>query len=313
MRKAIAIAALVAGAGAVAAAPSLAPGTVLLENGPNKITAADFEASMTRFPEYLREEARANPETIMKMIDALFVNRVLAERAAKAGIADDPLVKQRLEQLKEGYLAQKYLEHVEKQYKPPNLEARARDLYKADPKRFTEPATATVSHIVVGLGGRTPEMARQRAAEAHAKLASGAPFGEVAVQYSDDPNVKTHRGELGALRLADLDPDMGPRVFALREGELSEPIVTRRGVHVVRVTARKPERQRTFDEVKASIIEEEADKLRKRATEDVLREIRNSASNVIYPERVQALKSDIDPKLINRAHREAIEKVEIQR
>src|SRR4051812_48709313 len=75
------------------------PDAVLLENGAAKVTVQDFDAAMTRFPENIREEARAYPNIIIRNLDVLFVNRVAAQRAKAAGLDQDPLTQQRMVQL----------------------------------------------------------------------------------------------------------------------------------------------------------------------------------------------------------------------
>src|SRR4051794_30141532 len=97
---------------ALHAAPAkqpLEPSTVILEKGPVKVTARDFDAAMIRFPEDLRDMARSQPDTVLKVLDGVFVNRSLAQKAIDAGIDKDPLVQQRLVQVRENFLATKYL------------------------------------------------------------------------------------------------------------------------------------------------------------------------------------------------------------
>jgi hypothetical protein len=299
-------------AGFALAAP-MEPSTVLLENGAVKITVADFDAAMTRFPEHLREEARANPETILKVIDALFVNRTLALRADAAKLDEDPLFRRRLEQIREGYLAQKYLEVVEKKAVLPGLEKRAEELYRAEPEKFREPPRISPMHIVVSLQGRTAEMAKARAEEARAKLLAGANFTDIAKQYSDDPGFARHHGELGWVKPSELDPALSEPAFALKVGEWSPPIVTRTGVHLVRVKERREPTVVPFAQAKNMIIETETERLRKRVTEDEITRIRTSPSNTVYADRVEALRSQIDVTQIDKAHRDAIEKFQSQR
>src|ERR1043166_3388573 len=81
------------------AKPKIDPETVVLENGRERVIARDFDAAMTRFPVELREEARAYPSVVMKNLDAIFVNRVAAERARELGLGQDPLSQQRMKQL----------------------------------------------------------------------------------------------------------------------------------------------------------------------------------------------------------------------
>ncbi len=302
--------ALSVAAAAPAPAPALDPSTALLENGPVKVTARDFESAMTRFPEYLRLEARANPDNLLKMVDAIFVNRELARRAQEVKIDQDPLVQGRLAQIREAYLATKYLEYVEKHAKVPDLEQRALELYEAEPDRFTDPPTESFSHILVGIEGRTRDMALERAAAVRKLLVDGADFTKTARQYSDDPAFARTKGELKSVKKTDLDSEIASQAFAMSKvGEWSEPIPSRFGYHLLRLDGRSPGGLRKFDDVKQAIMDSEGDRLRKHATEDVLRAIRNDHNNVIHLDRIRSLKSDIDPAMINAAHRLAIEKL----
>lgn len=296
-----------------AAAPQLEPSAVLLENGPHKVTMLDFEAAMTRFPEDLRLTARANPETIITLIDSLFLNRVLAARALEAKVDQDPIVRQRLEHFRESFLAQKYLDYVESNVKIPNLEARASELYRAEPKKYTEAPTASVQHVLVSLRGRTADAAKARAEEARARLASGADFKDIVKQYTEDPSARINNGELGWLREIDLEPSLGAAAFKLPIGTWSEPIQTQAGFHLLRVTERKAGRLVPFAEVKESIIAEETKRLKQRAVDNEVNRIRTDQQNISYPDRVRALKSDIDPRKIDSAARDAIERFKNQR
>ncbi|HUP29485.1 MAG TPA: peptidylprolyl isomerase [Usitatibacter sp.] len=310
MRFAIAIAGALLAGTACAATPD--PKAVILENGTQKITVEDFDAAMTRFPENLRDTARASGETILKLIDALFVNRVLAQRARDAGLDRDPVVQKRIEQLVEGFLAGKYLETLDKRTVVPDLEARAFELYTADPKKYLEPATASVSHIVVSLVGRTPEQARERVLEARAKLEAGEPLEAVARAYSDDRTPRPAAGQLGTVKRSDLEEPLADAAFSMESGKWSAPISTRTGMHIVRVADRKAERQLPFKDAKAAIVEEQADKFRKAAIEKEINAVRNNPANVIDRDRVEALKSRIDPALLDKAQRDAVDKIQTQ-
>jgi peptidyl-prolyl cis-trans isomerase C len=288
------------------------PGLVVLENGREQVTALDFDASMTRFPKDLRDEARAYPAVIMKNIDAIFVSRVAADRAREAGLDKDPLVARRLQQVEEGFLAQKYLDYLYDNAKLPDLTLRAEEIYKADPKRFTDPAQVTVQHLVVSLWGRTQEMAEKRAEEAIQRLKAGEPFEAIANDYSDDPQAKRHHGNLGQVPEDSLEAQLREAVAKMKPGETSAPIVTRSGVHVARLLDRKPARLKPYAQVKDALVAEEQDKIRKRASEDWLAAVRNDPKNTIYKDRVEALRSDLDASKIEKTHREAIEKIHTQ-
>jgi PPIC-type PPIASE domain len=300
--------------GCALAAPKeeLPPDAVLLENGPAKVTVQDFDAAMTRFPKNLREEARAYPGVILKNLDALFVNRVAAEHAMQAGLDKDPLVQQRMKQLQEGYLAQKYLDHLYETVKVPDLTLRAEEIYQAEPKRWMDPATATLDDLVINLIGRTPEMALQRAQEAEQRLRAGEDFLAVGALYSDDRNFAKSHGELGLVRLPDLEEPLRKAVEGLKAGDISAPIATPNAVHILRVREKRPPRQRSFAEVKPFIVAEEDERIRKKATEDFISEVRNSPQNIVHRDRLEALRSDIDLSKIGTAKQQAIEAAQSQ-
>ena len=293
-----------------AATKPVDPSLVVLENGPVKVTAGDFEATMTRFPEGLRDMARAQPEVVMRNVDALFVNRSLAAKAVAAGLDKDPLFAKRLEQIRESYLAGRWLEHLEATAKLPELEARAKELYAADPKRFMEPPSAQVKHIVVSHMNRTPEMARERVLEARKKLVDGAPLADVAREYSDAGRATPNPGDLGTVRKSQLDPVLGDAVFSVPQGKWSDPIPSRTATHIILVSDRKAERQRTFQEAKLDILNEEIEKARKRVLDKEMAAIRDNPANKIYPDRIESLRSDFDPSKIETREREAIRQID---
>jgi parvulin-like peptidyl-prolyl isomerase len=307
----LAAAMLAATQGCAIGAPKekLPPDAVLLENGPAKVTARDFDAAMTRFPENIRDEARAYPAIIMRNLDALFVNRIAAERAKAAGLDKDPLVAQRRVQLEEAYLAQKYIDHLYDSVKVPDLSLRAEEIYKADTKRFLLPASAELDDIIVSFVARTPEQARDRAREAEQHLRAGEDLFAVGSTYSDDKNVPKSRGDLGVVRVQDLEEPLRNALETLKPGDISAPIRATGAYHVLRVRSKVAARQRTFAEVKQAIMDEEEKRLRTKATEDFLNEVRTSPANTLHKDRVESLRSDFDPAKIGAAKQQAIEQV----
>jgi len=111
--------------------------------------------------------------------------------------------------------------------------------YENDPEAFAE---ICVSHVLVGVqGGRTPDEAEERASELRAQIESGdASFEDLATNESDDTFAAQSGGELGCGSRLDLqfDPTFEAAAFALEEGDLSEPVLTQFGAHLITVTER---------------------------------------------------------------------------
>ena len=258
--------ACLAAAAAFAAPLSTAADTALVTNKDVVVTDADFNAFMERVPPDLRVEAKADGERNNKVVDLIFTNRFLAREAVKAGLDKDPVVARRLQLQAEALLAQQYVAWLESNSPvPKSLDARAKEIYLASPERFTEPARVELQHILVGLQGRTKEMALARAKEIRAKAVAGEDFLALAKAYSDDPGFKRDGGRLGAVTSKDVDHRIAAVAFAMKaDGEISEPIETNFGYHLVKRVGFQPSFKRKFEEVKDGIIEQEQARIRAR-------------------------------------------------
>ena len=111
--------------------------------------------------------------------------------------------------------------------------------YENDPDAFAE---ICVSHILVGVqGGRTPDEAESRANELRQQITDDdATFEELATNESDDTFAAQNGGELdcGSRLTLQFDPTFEAAAFELEEGELSEPVLTQFGAHLIMVTER---------------------------------------------------------------------------
>lgn len=99
-----------------------------------------------------------------------------------------------------------------------------------------------VQHILFALppGASAEDVARQqqRAAQALKRARAGEDFGKLAAELSDDVSAK-HNGDMGSFRRGDLVDTFEQAAFALKPGEVSEPVRTPLGWHVIRLVERK--------------------------------------------------------------------------
>ena len=72
-----------------------------------------------------------------------------------------------------------------------------------------------------------------------ARVAGGADFATLAREESQDPNSKDNGGDLGWLTIDAFGPELGPRIAALQDGEMTPPIKTPAGWHVIQVVERR--------------------------------------------------------------------------
>ena len=69
--------------------------------------------------------------------------------------------------------------------------------------------------------------------EIQQKLAAGADFGDLARTYSEDPGTAAQGGDLGCFAAGRLVPEFEEAAFDLRPGEVSEPVLTQYGYHLI--------------------------------------------------------------------------------
>lgn len=276
---------------AASAAEGARPGDKpLVVNGDVALTTLDFDAYMERVPADRRVEFRAKLERINPTVDALWVQRVAAVRARDAGLDKDPVVQARLRLAQEEILAQAYLADVAKNVKTPNLESRARELYKANIKQFTAPEAVTAEHILVSVKTYPRDVALARAKEVRQRAAAGEDFRQLAEKYTDNHSSI----EINAMPISMFEKPLPEAVEKLAPGQISEPVETRYGFHIIKLMKKSPPRVKRFEEVKDDIIAAEKQKYIDDEKTAIVEAIRADPKNQVFIDNVLGLKTTLN-------------------
>ncbi|HSW10218.1 MAG TPA: peptidyl-prolyl cis-trans isomerase [Bacillota bacterium] len=126
-----------------------------------------------------------------------------------------------------------------------------RAFYDQDPERHAQPLSVQVRHILVATQAEAEDVRRL--------ILAGEDFAQLAVERSLDTGSREEGGQLPwAISPGDerLVPEFVAAAVALAEGELSEPVKTAHGYHIIRADSVTPARQPSFEEVEASAAEE---------------------------------------------------------
>lgn len=89
---------------------------------------------------------------------------------------------------------------------------------------------------------RTEEEALALAKELVERLRAGEDFAELAREYSDDPGSKESGGDLGWFGRGRMVPEFEEAAFSLEPGEISDPVKTMFGYHIIQVLEKDPSR-----------------------------------------------------------------------
>lgn len=142
-------------------------------------------------------------------------------------------------------------------------EARLKQIYEENKAKFVVPDTAQASHVLIRVAkDAKPEevkaaLEKAKAIRAEVQGKDAAAFKAVASEKSEDPSARTNGGDLGMFAKGDMVPAFEAAAFQLKEGEISEPVRSDFGFHVIRGGGVKKGGQKTYAEMKQMIADRE--------------------------------------------------------
>lgn len=145
-----------------------------------------------------------------------------------------------------------------------------RKRYEEQKMRFTEVEQRLASHILIRLPADAPAE-QQKEAQARARAlaeqarSEGADFAALARENSEDAGSKAAGGDLGWIEPGLTDPAFESALFAMQPGEISEPVRSAEGWHVIWLREVRPGKVKPFEEVRGQIESEYLASERERA------------------------------------------------
>ena len=134
-------------------------------------------------------------------------------------------------------------------------DAEVRDFYEQHQENYvSQQEQRKVRHILVKVDADVNDEAARKQIESLAtRVQNGEDFAAIAKAESQDPGSAAQGGDLGFISLGIMDKAFEQAAFQLAQNQLSQPIRTRFGYHLIEVTDIKPVELTPFDEVKAQI------------------------------------------------------------
>ncbi|MBR42138.1 MAG: hypothetical protein CL387_03780, partial [Acidiferrobacter sp.] len=129
--------------------------------------------------------------------------------------------------------------------------------YDDNTDRFTQPGSRSASHILISVAGDAEAAevakARDKAQGLVNQGRDGGDFASLAREHSDDPGSAGRGGDLGIIRPGTMAPEFEAAVFELNPGEISDPVRTDYGWHVIMLTDLRESVVSPFAEVRSEI------------------------------------------------------------
>jgi len=211
--------------------------------------------------------AKATGDEKKQLLEKLVEMELMVQEAKKVGIEKDPDYVFSMEMLKKQQLYTGLIkkaimdkvsvtpEEVQKYYDD------NKDKYKAEEQ-------VKASHILVDT--------EEEAKKAKERVDKGEDFAEVAKAISKCPSAP-RGGDLGFFGRGRMVPEFEAAAFGLKEGEVSPPVKTQFGWHIIKATGHKEAKVKEFDEVKAEIEQQLTQEKQKKAYDDMLAKLKAEA------------------------------------
>ncbi len=235
--------------------PVVAPAAespVLAQVGNRKFTEADLQAKIEEVPTYARKNFYTK-DGKLKLLDNLIKSEMLYQAAIDAGYDKRPDIQVKLKDAEQRILQSEYFNNEIKD-KGAASEADLLKYYEDHKADYVKPARAKVSHIQTA----TEEEARK----AYDTIKGGKEFGEVAKEVSNDTGSNNQGGDLGwitkdgFIRNIGRSEEFEAAAFALKPGEISQPVKTLKSWHIIKMDEFEAESVQPFNDVKAQIANE---------------------------------------------------------
>jgi parvulin-like peptidyl-prolyl isomerase len=274
---------------------------VLAVVGQSRITRRAVDSLLATAPPSVQAQYRSSPEQYKEVVQRLVSNEVLHQAALRDSVQNDPGYKADLAGRAYELLIQYYFRGLAK-HTPVPSDSAVEAAYNEHAKEFDVPGHARVRHILF----RTQAQAKA----ARARLVAGASWAAVCQKESRDSLTSKNEGIIGYVTTdSDLVPGMGkaPAIvaaaLALKPGEISRPIRTPRGWHLLLADERTQPSRTPLSDVRERIASQLRGDLQDAYAQSLVDSLRKVSGATIFDDSIAiALRPSRTPQdLFDRA------------
>jgi peptidyl-prolyl cis-trans isomerase C len=208
-----------------------------------ELTVGEFDLRWSQMPESARK-SYDSPEGRKKFLEELITRELLLQEAKKRGLDRDRTLVERVERFKERSILDSLMkEEVDARVTVTQDEVKA--FYATHSESFTAPRESRVSHILVKTEADALDLKK--------RLNEGEDFAGLARKVSLDLATRYKGGDLGVIKPGQMVPQFEQAVRHLKVGEISPPVATQFGYHIIKLNERTAGMVQSFDETKDQV------------------------------------------------------------
>ena len=250
--------------------PTVPPDKVVLTVGDVSLTAAQFDQVIEALPEQYRPVARGAGRK--QFADNLVKVLILSQEGKRRKLDETSAFKTLVTFQTDNALAAATYADIGKK-----IQISDADLHKYYQDHIGEYEQVRARHILIRFTGSplplkpgqkdlTEAEALAKANDLESQIKGGADFGQLAKKESDDTGSAANEGDLNFFHRGQMVPAFETAAFALQPGQVSEPVKSQFGYHIIKVEAKQV---KTFDEAKADIEKRLKPQEQQKAVEDL--------------------------------------------
>lgn len=179
---------------------------------------------------------------------------LLAQHAEAQKVQDDAEFKRRLAFLRQKALMETLLRDIGRTALTPEA---MRSVYDEAVKQVAEEQEVHARHILFRVPDPSDDTASKAAEDkakaALARIKKGDDFAAVAKELTEDPPGKQDGGDLGYFTKDQMVPEFSEKAFAMDKGQVSDPVKTAFGWHIIKIEDKRKRQAPEFDAVKDQI------------------------------------------------------------
>jgi peptidyl-prolyl cis-trans isomerase C len=244
---------------------------VVAKVGDRSITVADLNGRIQAVTYTSWEDEYKKRHDIL---NGLINDQLMIMAAEEQGLDQDPAFQQKMSAAERGALLELlYRKEVLEKSKPSEKEVR--DAYE---KMGWE---LKARHILVSTAEEAQNLREQ--------IINGADFAALAEEHSMDPSTKSKGGDLGYFGWGKMVPTFQETVFAMEIGEISQPVESQFGWHIIKLEDRRTIDQRDWEEEKENLENKLTSEKSRILAEEYVTKLKEEADIQMHPEGAQVL------------------------
>lgn len=255
-------------------------GTVVAKVGSEEITAEELNRSLENMPPKQRLLYRSSPQRLRDYLEVYINQMLLHKEAERRGIDTREDIIENLESYRRQLLIRAIGQEITgHEFSQEEIE----NYYDENSKSFERIKASQIFIRATPNGETKSDDARAKAYLISKRAKAGENFENLVKKFSDDTRSKNKGGDIGYLSRGGFPQGIEDEVFNLKEGEISDPIETPNGFHIIKVTqgAKIP----PLEQVKGRI---QLD-LRKRIFSEYARKLREKTGVEIFEDKLKEI------------------------